>query len=91
MRIYLSLFLTSLGLLLLAGCGAGAPALVTAETVHRLNASGAGLALDDPSLQPTPAEPAPVDECVVCHTDRARLTDTADPEVPAESESSGVG
>lgn len=69
--------------------------------------SGAGRATTAPAgLEPTaalptatiPLEPTPVaeataepDECVACHTDQARLTETADPVVETESESTGVG
>lgn len=45
------------------------------------------------SLEPTPVAEATAepDECVACHTDQARLTETADPVVETESESTGVG
>ena len=69
--------------------------------------SGTGRATTAPAgLEPTaalptatiPLEPTPVaeataepDECVACHTDQARLTETADPVVETDSESTGVG
>lgn len=68
--------------------------------------SGAGRSPATAGLEPTAALPtattppgptavasatAEPDACVTCHTDQARLTETADPVVETESESSGVG
>lgn len=37
------------------------------------------------------SEPEEVDQCLVCHTDKQSLIDTADPVVVVESEDSGEG
>ncbi len=41
--------------------------------------------------EPTPTAEVIADTCVTCHTDQERLTQTADPVVETEDESSGVG
>lgn len=41
--------------------------------------------------EPTPTAEVIADACVTCHTDQERLTQTADPVVETEDESSGVG
>ena len=41
--------------------------------------------------EPTPTVEVIADTCVTCHTDQERLTQTADPVVETEDESSGVG
>ena len=58
-------------------------------------------ALEVPAAQPAAtatlvveqaaAEPAPVDECVACHSDKDLLIEVAEPEVEAEPESKGTG
>jgi len=44
-----------------------------------------------PETESLPEEARPLDECVVCHSDKEMLIEVAKPEVVAEAESSGVG
>ncbi|MBI5841508.1 MAG: hypothetical protein HZB19_15555 [Chloroflexi bacterium] len=63
----------------LSACASKSPADAPAKT-------------DTPAIEAAEATAAPVnDECLICHTDKQRLIDTAKPEVAAESESKGVG
>jgi hypothetical protein len=100
MRVHL--FLMILAGLLLSGCSRVDASLQTggltanlaipaAEAENELPAAG-GLAVEQPVAEEVAAaSSALVDECVNCHVDQQRLTDTAAPEEAAETESKGVG
>jgi hypothetical protein len=48
--------------------------------------------VENPSTESITESELLIDECISCHSDKARLIDTAKPvEEPAEGESSGVG
>lgn len=63
--------------LLIAACGQNQPQAPTAA--------------DAPASADSTAASVPSENCVACHTDKDKLTETAKPEENAEGESKGVG
>ncbi len=94
MRIIKWLIVGFLTALALAGCttqvAMPGPAAALAEAVVHPPANSPGALVQvSPSITATlVAEP---DQCVLCHTDKQQLIDTAKPVVVQESESKGVG
>jgi hypothetical protein len=52
---------------------------------------GAATPTDTPTEIPPTEEPVTVNECLLCHLDKQRLIDTADPEEEIISENEGAG
>ena len=82
-----------IGMLLLSACTSNTP---EATPQPAANTAPPTVEAAAPTTAPTPvpAEPtvaAVEDQCVTCHTDKQRLTDTAAIEEIAEEESEGVG
>ncbi len=69
--------------------GQGTPELELTETASAALASP--LATSTTEMAEVESEPEEVDQCLVCHTDKQALIDTADPVVVVESENSGEG
>jgi len=80
-----SMTMTLVSLFFLSACGAPASPASSGETATK------PAPLAEVAVTETVATAAGVDECVVCHTDKQTLIETAKPEEIAESESKGVG
>ncbi len=86
-RIRRSLYLLATFTLLISSC----------QTTQALNVDQQTLAGEIPvadTLVNSPSQSPALDEtneCLNCHSDQERLVETAKPELPAESESKGVG
>jgi hypothetical protein len=79
--------------LLLTACGINAslqPASVPISANQQKQSAVVETAEAVVAVEPAPVSAA-VDECVACHIDQQRLTDTATVEEDTESESKGVG
>jgi hypothetical protein len=93
--IFLAIFVLSL---LVAGCQSQSGETIeptTQETVEvevtSTPTQSASSSEEDTEAEAMAAEPAEVNQCLLCHTDQVRLEETADPVVVVESESSGEG
>ena len=88
------LYLLVLFTLLLTSCQPGgvSVSLEGAMSLAATEPPEIAAAVDDPTPEPEAVSQPPMDECLSCHSDQARLIETADPvEETAESESKGVG
>ncbi|KAA3643536.1 MAG: hypothetical protein DWQ07_23810 [Chloroflexi bacterium] len=84
------------GIFLLAACQPGSGDAVT-EEIEPQATSTIHAAVDEPVSDEETSTDDPVgevqstDECIVCHTDKQMLIDTAEPEVDLHSENEGAG
>jgi hypothetical protein len=84
----ISLVFGLLGLtLLLFGCGQANQPTVDTGTEDPV---GDATAIED-ALASISQQPAPVDQCVACHSDKDQLINTASPEAEVISENEGEG
>lgn len=94
MRYSLGMIFVGVCMCLAAGCAAAGSSNPPDAVSISLASAGAALA-DNPEFSGemvavSQAEPA-TNECLVCHTDKQMLIDTAKPVEESESESKGVG
>jgi hypothetical protein len=84
-------------ILLLAACTASASVEAPAELLPLALAQDPAATeevqteVEETSTMEVAPTEAPVDECLVCHLDKQRLIDTAEPEVVVASENEGEG
>jgi hypothetical protein len=83
-KIFIYMIMTLVSLILLSACGTPASPATTSEAAPQTFPVTETVATET-------VVASGVDECVVCHTDKQMLIETAKPEEVAESESKGVG